>query len=102
MSFPFLLFILFPPPPPFLRAAALFPMQRIVWIGYERDPGTGLFQWLDGSPLNGYTNWRPGQPTGDCGALHGTGGWTGFACDGIHMAMCEAKTPLPETCPFRP
>ena len=36
--------------------------QVQMWLGLRRKHARSQFQWVDGSPLKGYTNWTPGEP----------------------------------------
>ena len=33
-----------------------------MWMGLRRMHARSPFQWVDGNPLEGYTNWIPGEP----------------------------------------
>ncbi|KAL9986757.1 hypothetical protein ACROYT_G000947 [Oculina patagonica] len=37
-------------------------IQVQMWLGLRKMYAKGPFQWVDGSPLEGYTNWAPGEP----------------------------------------
>ena len=36
--------------------------QVQMWMGLRRMHTRSQFQWVDGNPLEGYTNWTPGEP----------------------------------------
>ena len=38
-----------------------------MWLGLKKMHPEGHFQWVDGSPLEGYTNWTPGEPNNSNG-----------------------------------
>ncbi|XP_053382480.1 C-type lectin domain family 4 member F-like isoform X2 [Mercenaria mercenaria] len=77
-----------------------------VWVGGSDDDNEGHWEWIDGfshtsKPMQGYTNWYPGEPDSgdgehgeDCMCMIGEKGfqWQDYHC-GKHMFfICEKST----------
>ena len=69
------------------------------WIGLHDQRKEGSFEWVDGSALGTYNNWRPGEPNDrggnqDCVLylvffLH-EDKWNDFPCDIYAGFICQA------------
>ena len=76
--------------------------QVQMWLGLRKTHAKGQFKWVDGSSLNGYTNWSPGEPnnirgrelctemlvSGNCGLKK----WNDVRCDTTgykSITVCE-------------
>ena len=73
-----------------------------MWLGLRKQHAKGQFQWTDGSPLKGYTNWAFGEPNNANGrelcaeilvsSTHWLNKWNDVNCDGSDYAsitVCE-------------
>lgn len=38
-----------------------------MWLGLRKKHAKAEFQWVDGTPLDGYSNWSRGEPNNDKG-----------------------------------
>lgn len=41
--------------------------QVQMWLGLRKVHAKAQFQWVDGTSLDSYTNWSPGEPNNDKG-----------------------------------
>ena len=73
-----------------------------MWLGLGRLQTNGPFRWVDWSPLEGYTNWAPGEPNNGNGrelcsemlvsAKYWLNKWNNVHCDGsgyTPITVCE-------------
>ncbi|XP_078695163.1 uncharacterized protein LOC144924086 [Branchiostoma floridae x Branchiostoma belcheri] len=54
----------------------------------------GAFEWVDGTPLRGFTSWSPGEPAKysrdqDCVLYQGPGNWNDTPCDFHTNFICQ-------------
>lgn len=72
-----------------------------VWIGAERRPGSATeFEWIDGSPVQRFTNWQVGSPSNIVGRpcvqmqsiysrVISAMEWTDISCNGASWFICQ-------------
>lgn len=60
------------------------------WIGIQCASSTNC-SWIDGTPVDGYTNWYPGEPRGFGCVYVGYGGnkWDDYYCNSALYHICE-------------
>lgn len=76
--------------------------QVQMWLGLRKTNAKGQFKWVDGSSLNGYTNWSPGEPNNNLGrelctemlvsGNYGLKKWNDVRCDTTgykSITVCE-------------
>ncbi|XP_078694898.1 collectin-10-like [Branchiostoma floridae x Branchiostoma belcheri] len=54
----------------------------------------GAFEWVDGTPLRGFTSWSPGEPAKNnwgqnCVHYYGKGNWNDEMCDFQFNFICQ-------------
>jgi len=69
-------------------------LKADVWIGGDDLVEEGTWRWASGAPVNGYTDWAPGEPDDkdgeDCMELMPKlGHWNDEDCDKIQPFICE-------------
>ena len=73
--------------------------QVMIWLGLRKKNTLAQFQWLDGTPLDGYTNWSPGEPNNDlgvelCTEILASGRWNDVRCITDYKSMTVCEKPL--------
>ncbi len=64
------------------------------WIGLHDRFVEGTFNWVDGSPMNGFTRWGSGEPNNydgneNCGMFFNGNAWNDDNCEKTYAAICE-------------
>ena len=78
-----------------------------MWLGLRKLHANAQFQWIDGSPLEGYTNWAPQEPNNAdgrelCSEMlvsneYWLNTWNDVSCDGSgYKSVTVCEKPLRE------
>lgn len=73
--------------------------RATIWLGLRKKNTLAQFQWLDGTPLDGYTNWAPGEPNNDlgvelCTEILVSGRWNDVRCITDYKSIIVCEKPL--------
>ncbi|XP_078614388.1 uncharacterized protein LOC144883667 [Branchiostoma floridae x Branchiostoma japonicum] len=69
------------------------------WFGLADRRKEGVWEWVDGTPLGGYSAWGPGEPNNDndedCVLYYDGKTWNDDKCSSAKKFICEVKLPAP-------
>ncbi|XP_035692582.1 macrophage mannose receptor 1-like [Branchiostoma floridae] len=69
------------------------------WFGLADRRQEGVWEWVDGTPLEGYSAWGPGEPNNDkdedCVLYYDGKTWNDDKCSSAKKFICEVKLPAP-------
>jgi hypothetical protein len=68
-----------------------YDLTFFVWLGLTDVVQEGTYRWANGGTLMGssYTNWQPGEPTNQDGAVYNQNQWRMVPISSVYPALCE-------------